>query len=110
MSYGRRQGRWSASPRPGCALSTHHDGRCADTVLTTVCDLFGAVVDAGGAPRSDAALLHTDVTIEAGWEYLGGFWVIEADNDDDAVTWAKQASQAVRSRVEVRALHEARPA
>ena len=40
-------------------------------------------------------------------EYLGGFWVIEADNDDDAIAWAKQASRALRSRVEVRALQEA---
>jgi hypothetical protein len=40
-------------------------------------------------------------------EYLGGFWVIEADNDDDAIEWTKQASRALRSRVEVRALQEA---
>jgi hypothetical protein len=40
-------------------------------------------------------------------EYLGGFWVIEADNDDDAIAWAKQASRALQSRVEVRALQEA---
>ncbi|ADB33445.1 YCII-related protein [Kribbella flavida DSM 17836] len=43
-------------------------------------------------------------------EYLGGFWVIEADNDDDAIGWAKRASRVLRSRVEVRALQEAPPA
>jgi hypothetical protein len=40
-------------------------------------------------------------------EYLGGFWVIEADNDDDAIGWAKRASKVLQSRVEVRALQEA---
>ncbi|WP_019204291.1 YciI family protein [Tsukamurella sp. 1534] len=40
-------------------------------------------------------------------EYLGGFWVIEADNDDDAIEWTRKASRALRSRVEVRALQEA---
>lgn len=40
-------------------------------------------------------------------EYLGGFWIIEADNDDDAIEWTKRASRALQSRVEVRALQEA---
>lgn len=40
-------------------------------------------------------------------QYLGGFWVIEADNDDDAIEWTRQASRALRSPVEVRALQEA---
>ena len=40
-------------------------------------------------------------------EYLGGFWIIEADNDDDAIEWTKRASRALGSRVEVRALQEA---
>jgi hypothetical protein len=39
-------------------------------------------------------------------EYLGGFWVIEADSGEAAVRWAEQASAALQSRVEVRALQE----
>ena len=39
-------------------------------------------------------------------EYLGGFWIIEAENDDVAIEWTKQASRALRGRVEVRALQE----
>ena len=35
-------------------------------------------------------------------EYLGGFWIIEAENDDAAIEWTKQASRALQSRVEVR--------
>lgn len=37
-------------------------------------------------------------------EYLGGFWVIEASNEDEAIEWTKRASKALGSRVEVRAL------
>ena len=40
-------------------------------------------------------------------EYLGGFWVIEAPDQDAAVTWAAKASLALQSRIEVRALQEA---
>lgn len=39
-------------------------------------------------------------------EYVGGFWVIEAADIDEAVQWAAKASAALDSRVEVRALQE----
>ena len=39
-------------------------------------------------------------------EYLGGFWIIEAADDDAALEWTKKASAALQSRVEVRALQE----
>jgi hypothetical protein len=39
--------------------------------------------------------------------YVGGFWVIEADSEADAVRWATKASKAVQIRIEVRALQEA---
>ena len=35
-------------------------------------------------------------------EYLGGFWIIEAADLDEALTWATQGSAACRGRVEVR--------
>ena len=38
--------------------------------------------------------------------YVGGFWVIEADDDDDALEWAARAAAALQSRIEVRALQE----
>ena len=40
-------------------------------------------------------------------EYVGGFWVIEAADQEAAVRWATQAAKALRSRIEVRALQEA---
>jgi hypothetical protein len=35
-------------------------------------------------------------------EYLGGFWVIQAADLDEALQWAKEGSAACRGRVEVR--------
>jgi len=35
-------------------------------------------------------------------EYLGGFWVIEADDLDAAIAWAKEGSAACMHAVEVR--------
>lgn len=42
-------------------------------------------------------------------EYVGGFWIIEAADQEAALTWAEQCSAAVQSRIEVRALQEAPP-
>ncbi|MGH3385646.1 MAG: YciI family protein [Nocardioidaceae bacterium] len=75
----------------------------------------GAWVFAGGLnPPSTAitvdntgdAPVLTDGPFTEAEEYLGGFWVIEADDDDAAIEWTKQASRALQSRVEVRALQE----
>jgi hypothetical protein len=39
-------------------------------------------------------------------EYVGGFWVIEAADQDAAVQWATQASKALGGRIEVRAFQD----
>jgi len=39
-------------------------------------------------------------------EYVGGFWIIEAADQDAAVRWATQASRALGGRIEVRAFQE----
>ncbi|RHW26437.1 hypothetical protein D0Z08_13965 [Nocardioides immobilis] len=53
----------------------------------------------------DAPVLTDGPFVEAK-EYLGGFWIVEAASNEAAVEWAKQASAALQSRVEVRALQE----
>jgi hypothetical protein len=56
------------------------------------------VVDAtGGEPRV------TDGPFSEAKEVLGGFWVIEAADDDAALELANEASVACRNPVEVRA-------
>ena len=76
----------------------------------------GAFVHAGGLhPPSTAVTV--DATgesptrtpgpfVEAA-EYVGGFWIIEAADEETALTWAEQCSAAVQSRIEVRAMQEA---
>ncbi len=75
----------------------------------------GAWVFAGGLnPPSTATTVDntgetpvlTDGPLTEASEYLGGFWIIQADNDDAAIEWTKQASAALQSRVEVRSLQE----
>jgi len=71
----------------------------------------GAWVFAGGLhPAStakvvrtkDGALLHTDGPYLEGKEHIGGFWVIEAADDDAAMGWADKATVACQGAVEVR--------
>lgn len=73
----------------------------------------GAFVHAGGLQPPSTAIT-VDATggepkripgpfVEAP-EYVGGFWIIEADDEEAALTWAEQCSAATRSRIEVRAL------
>ena len=38
-------------------------------------------------------------------EHIGGFWVLEAANLDDALAWGRKAAVACRAPVEVRPFH-----
>lgn len=38
-------------------------------------------------------------------EHVGGFWVLEAANLEDALTWGRKAAIACRAPVEVRPFH-----
>jgi hypothetical protein len=39
-------------------------------------------------------------------EYVGGFWVIEAADEDAAVEWATRVSKTLGGRIEVRAFQD----
>ncbi|GAA2263365.1 hypothetical protein GCM10009853_015720 [Glycomyces scopariae] len=76
----------------------------------------GAFVTAGGLhPPSTAITVdatgevpqHTPGPFVEAAEYVGGFWIIEAPDQERALAWAEQASAALGSRIEVRALQEA---
>lgn len=76
----------------------------------------GAFVFAGGlnppstAKTVDVSSGETQVLDEpftVAESYVGGFWVIEADDEDAAVKWATQASKALQGRIEVRAVQDA---
>lgn len=84
--------------------------------FNTALNEAGAFVTAGGLhPPSTAVTVDATgnepkridgpfVDAEA---YVGGFWIIEAADEEAALTWAEQCSAAVQSRIEVRALQEA---
>jgi hypothetical protein len=42
-------------------------------------------------------------------EHVGGFWVLEAANMDEALAWGRKAAIACRAPVEVRQFHEMPP-
>lgn len=71
----------------------------------------GAWVFAGGlhpattarvVRAKDGALLHTDGPYLEGKEHIGGFWVIQAADEDTALRWAEKATVACQGAVEVR--------
>ncbi len=75
----------------------------------------GAWVFAGGLEPADVAtvvredngqILTTDGPFVEGKEHIGGFWVIQAKDLDEALAWAKRATVACRGAVEVRPFQE----
>lgn len=85
-------------------------------------DAFNARLDAAKAmifgagltPASSATVVDavtsepviTDGPYLESREYLGGFWIIRADDLDAALKWASEASRACRHAVEVRPLQD----
>lgn len=71
----------------------------------------GAMVFGGGLHTPDTAtvvnanggeILTTDGPFPEAKEQIGGFWIIEAKDLDEALDWASQATVACRGPVEVR--------
>jgi hypothetical protein len=71
----------------------------------------GAWVFAGGLHTPDTAtvvradggdILTTDGPFPEAKEQIGGFWIIEAADLDEAMEWASQATVACRGPVEIR--------
>ena len=107
-------------------LSVHHDGTedFEDMTPEQIQPIYEAVerfnqevrdagkwVFAGGlepiesattVDNTDGKKLVTDGPFSESKEYLGGFWVIEAADMDEALDWAQRGSAACQGRVEVR--------
>ncbi len=78
----------------------------------------GVWVFGGGLlPASSATVIRveggtfmlTDGPFTESKEHIGGFWVIEADDLDAALEWAKKATRACMEPVEVRPFQEEPP-
>ena len=55
--------------------------------------------------RSNGEMLVTDGPYLETKEHVGGFWILEAANLDEALAWGRKAAIACRAPVEVRAFH-----
>lgn len=88
-------------------------------VLNEEMDAGGARFFAGGLePAAKAKSLRKqpggEVVITDGpyletKEHVGGFWILEAADMDEALAWGRKAVAACRVSVEVRAFHRIRP-
>jgi hypothetical protein len=92
-------------------------GRDID-VLNEEMEAAGARFFAGGLQSASRAkslrkqpggeMVITDGPYLEAKEHIGGFWILDAANMDDAVAWGRKAVVACRASVEVRQFH-ARP-
>jgi hypothetical protein len=80
-------------------------------VMNTDLQAAGAWVFTGGlhdpstatvVRMQDGELLMTDGPFTEAKEHLGGFWVIDVPDLDDALGWARRASEATTLPTEVR--------
>ena len=53
-------------------------------------------------PQPEGKVLITDGPYLETKEHIGGFWVLDAANLDDALVWGRKAAVACRAPVEVR--------
>ncbi len=60
--------------------------------------------------RSDGDLVMTDGPYVESKEHIGGFYVINADDLDEALTWAGKVVDAIGHPIEVRPFHDSRGA
>jgi hypothetical protein len=56
-------------------------------------------------PRPDGEVVVTDGPYLEAKEYVGGLWVLEAADMDEALEWGRKAAIACRVPVEVRQFH-----
>ena len=59
--------------------------------------------------QPDGSVSITDGPYLEAKEHVGGFWILECADMDEALAWARKAVIACRVPVEVRAFHRIRP-
>lgn len=79
-----------------------------DEMKAAGCRIFVGGLHAASRARSlrakpGADVLTTDGPFTEAKEHIGGFWVLEAADLDEALVWGRKAAVACRAPVEVRA-------
>lgn len=91
------------------AMDRDIDALNDEMVAAGVRVFVGGLHPAGSAKslraRPDGEVLITDGPYLKTTEHVGGFWVLEAADLDEAVAWGRKAAIACRAPVEVRAFH-----
>ncbi len=59
--------------------------------------------------QPDGSVSITDGPYLEAKEHIGGFWILECADMDEALAWGRKATVAYRVPVEVRAFHRIRP-
>ena len=59
--------------------------------------------------QPDGTVLLSDGPYLEAKEHVGGFWILEAADLDEALAWGRKAAKACRVPVEVRAFMKVRP-
>ena len=57
----------------------------------------------------DGQVRVTDGSFAAAKEHVGGPWVLETADQDEALSWGRKAAKACRAPVEVRAIFQKPP-
>jgi hypothetical protein len=97
--------------------SVEDEAMCRDIdVLNEEMEAAGARFFAGGLHPARSAkslrtlpggkVLVTDGPYLETKEHVGGFWILQAADLDEAVAWGRKAAVACRAPVEVRQFHE----
>jgi hypothetical protein len=88
------------------AMSRDIDALNDEMVAAGVRIFVGGLLPASSArslrAQPDGKVLITDGPYLETKEHIGGFWVLEAANLDDALAWGRKAAVACRAPVEVR--------
>lgn len=56
-------------------------------------------------PQPDGGVTVTDGPYLQATEHVGGFWVLDVANEEEALEWGRRAALACRAPVEVRPFH-----
>jgi len=81
-----------------------------EMIAARVRTYVGGLESAGKAKslraQPDGQVLVTDGPYIESKEHVGGFWILETANLDEALAWGRKAAKACRAPVEVRAIFQ----
>lgn len=93
------------SEQMGREIDALNDEMVAAGVRVFVGGLHGPAEARSLRQQPDGSIQAADGLYLKAGEHVGGFWVLEAANMDEALAWGRKAVTACRAPVEVREFH-----